>query len=453
MNRADITETIVAIATPPGRGAVGILRLSGPAATTIAAAMAGSLPSPRAHALRHFRDGQGAILDQGLVLRFEAPRSFTGEDVVELQGHGGPQVLDELLRAACALGARRARPGEFSERAFLNGRLDLAQAEAIADLINASSAAAARAAQRSLEGALSQRVQVIAETLMALRVFVEGALDFSDEDIDWLGDEHLGARLAAAIQEVQRLLQDCARGRRLRDGLVVTLTGRPNVGKSTLLNALAGAEVAIVTPIAGTTRDVLRENLDIDGLPVTLIDTAGLRENSDDPIEQEGMRRARRALEQAELALFLMDDREGLNADDQRLLEALPRTLPRICIYNKCDLSQRRPERFERAGDVHVRLSAASGAGLDELRALIREHAGLGDARESLFSARARHVEALQRTAAHLQAARAHLDLRQRPELAAEELRLAQDALGEITGRVTTEDLLGQIFSAFCIGK
>lgn len=452
MNRAT-AETIAAVATPPGRGAVGILRLSGPAAATIAATMVGALPAPRAHALRHFRDETGAVLDQGLVLCFKAPQSYTGEDVIELQGHGGPLVLDQLLRAACALGARQARPGEFSERAFLNGRLDLAQAEAVADLINASSAAAARAAQRSLDGALSQRVQVIAEALMTLRVFVEGALDFSDEDVDWLGDERLGARLTEAEQAVQRLLQDCARGRRLRDGLVVTLTGRPNVGKSTLLNALAGADVAIVTPIAGTTRDVLRENLDLDGLPVTLIDTAGLRENSDDPIEQEGMRRARRALEQAELALFLVDDREGLNAEDQRLLAALPGRLPRLCLYNKCDLSGRPAGPFEQDGEIHLRLSAAGGIGLDDLRSRIREQAGLGDARESLFSARSRHLEALERTESHLQAARRRLDQRQWPELAAEELRRAQDALGEITGHVTTEDLLGQIFSAFCIGK
>lgn len=446
------TDTIVAVATPPGRGAVGILRLSGPRSLAIAGRIAGSLPEARRAALRPFRDAAGEIVDRGLVLYFAAPHSYTGEDVVELQGHGGPVILDQLLRAACAAGARPARPGEFSERAFLNDRLDLAQAEAVADLIDASSVAAARAAQRSLDGELSRRVAQLAEELTRLRVFVEGALDFSDEDIDWLGDESLRSRIESLEEGLRQLLRQCAQGRRLRDGLTVTLTGRPNVGKSTLLNALAAADVAIVTPIAGTTRDVLRENLDLDGLPVTVVDTAGLRD-SDDPVEQEGIRRARRALEQAELALFLLDDTEGMTEEDRRQLAQLPDALPVVCIRNKCDLSGREPARFEEAGLLQLRLSAATGEGLDRLREEIRRQAGLDELRESLFSARTRHVDALHGCIAHVQNARARLHARELPELAAEELRLAQDRLGEITGRVTTEDLLGHIFSSFCIGK
>ena len=446
------TDTIAAIATPPGRGAVGILRLSGPRAFDVATRIAGALPSGRSSALRAFRDAQGRIVDQGLVLCFAGPRSYTGEDVVELQGHGGPVVMDQLLRAACALGARAARAGEFSERAFLNERLDLAQAEAVADLINAGSAAAARAAQRALDGELSRQVQGLTEELMSLRVFVEGALDFSDEDIDWLAHDGLHARLEALEANLRRLRADCERGRRLRDGLIVTLTGRPNVGKSTLLNALAGADIAIVTPIAGTTRDVLREHLDLDGLPVTVVDTAGLRD-SDDPIEQEGVRRARQALEQAELALFVLDDRDGFGVEDAAALSQLPPQLPVLRIHNKCDLSDCAPAREEIDGQVRLKLSAASGAGLDLLRMEIRHFAGLGDAAESPFSARSRHVDALRRTGEHLDAARQRLAQKTMPELAAEELRQAQDALGEITGRVSTEDLLGQIFASFCIGK
>ncbi|HEY0973052.1 MAG TPA: tRNA uridine-5-carboxymethylaminomethyl(34) synthesis GTPase MnmE [Solimonas sp.] len=446
------TDTIAAIATPPGRGAVGILRLSGPRAFDVATRIAGALPAGRSSALRAFRDAQGRIVDQGLVLCFAGPRSYTGEDVVELQGHGGPVVMDQLLRAACALGARAARAGEFSERAFINERLDLAQAEAVADLINAGSAAAARAAQRALDGELSRQVQGLTDELMSLRVFVEGALDFSDEDIDWLAHDGLHARLETLEANLRRLRADCERGRRLRDGLIVTLTGRPNVGKSTLLNALAGADIAIVTPIAGTTRDVLREHLDLDGLPVTAVDTAGLRD-SDDPIEQEGVRRARQALEQAELALFVLDDREGFGAEDAAALSQLPPQLPVLRVHNKCDLSGCAPAREEIDGQVRLKLSAASGAGLDLLRMEIRRFAGLGDAAESPFSARSRHIDALRRTGEHLDAARQRLAQKTMPELAAEELRQAQDALGEITGRVSTEDLLGQIFASFCIGK
>jgi len=444
-------DTIAAIATAPGRGAVGILRLSGPQAFAIATRLAGPLPAPRLAALRHFRDERDSTLDEGLVLRFPGPNSFTGEDIVELQGHGGPVVLDLLLRAACACGARVARPGEFSERAFHNGRMDLAQAEAVADLINAATAQAARAAQRSLDGALSQAVTALTEELVALRVFVEGALDFSDEDVDWLADTQLRTRMAALAAHLDALLAQAAQGRRLREGLVIALTGQPNVGKSTLMNRLAGAEVAIVTEIAGTTRDVLRENLDLGGIPVTLVDTAGLRD-SEDVVEREGIRRARAALEHAELALYLVDDRAGTDDADARLLAGLPAGLPVWVLHNKCDLSGRAPQRFERDGRLHLRCSAAAGAGLQLLLDEIRRYAGVGTG-ESQFSARTRHVDALQRAQGLLRDAQQRLLEGATPELAAEELRLAQEALGEITGRFTTEDLLGRIFSSFCIGK
>lgn len=446
------TETIAAIATPPGRGAVGVLRLSGPAARAIAEEICGGLPAPRTAAVRAFRDAGGAILDRGLALVFVAPHSYTGEDVVELQGHGGPVIMDLLLRAACALGARSARPGEFSERAFLNGRLDLAQAEAVADLIDASSAQAARAAQRSLEGELSRRVAALVEELTQLRMFVEGALDFSDEDVNWLADDGLRQRLAALLEHLRALLRDCAQGRRLREGMVVALSGQPNVGKSTLLNRLAGSEAAIVTDIAGTTRDVLRENIVLDGMPLTVVDTAGLRD-SDDPVEREGIRRAWKALVQAELALFLVDDRAGVTAQDRALLEKFPANTRRLVVRNKCDLSGAAPGAFAQDGEDHLRLSASTGIGIEELVAKIREAAGLASGSEGLFSARTRHVDALRRSLGYVQDAQQRLTEGATPELAAEELRLAQDALSEITGAFSSDDLLGRIFGAFCIGK
>lgn len=449
---APATDTIAAVATAPGRGAVGIVRLSGPRAFEIAGRLAGPLPEARCAALRSLRDAEGAALDQGLLLLFPAPRSYTGENVAELQGHGGPVVLEALVRAACALGARPARPGEFSERAFLNGRLDLAQAEAVADLINAATAQAARAAQRSLQGELSRRVQALVERLIALRVHVEGALDFSDEDVDWLADAGLRDGLDRLTEDLQALLAQAAQGRRLREGLVVALAGQPNVGKSTLLNRLAGVDAAIVTDIAGTTRDVLRENLDLDGLPLTLVDTAGLRD-SEDPVEREGIRRAWQALAQAELVLFLVDDRAGVTPADEALLARLPANAEVLRVHNKVDLSGRAPGRSAHAGRVTLRLSSKDGSGLELLKTEIRRAAGLAEAGESLFSARTRHVDALRRALAGV--ADAHLRLQEgaSAELAAEELRLAQQALSEITGAFTPDDLLGRIFSQFCIGK
>jgi tRNA modification GTPase len=449
---ASATDTIAAVATAPGRGGVGIVRLSGPRAFAIAETLAGPLPPPRQAALRDFRDAGGEALDQGLLLLFPAPGSYTGEDVAELQGHGAPVVLDALVRAACAAGARPARPGEFSERAFLNGRMDLAQAEAVADLVNAATAQAARAAQRSLSGEFSALVRARVEELTQLRVFVEGALDFSDEDVDWLGDGALRQRLDALLAGLRALLAQAAAGRRLREGMVVALAGQPNVGKSTLMNRLAGAEAAIVTDIPGTTRDVLRENVSLDGLPLTVVDTAGLRD-SDDPVERIGIERAWQALAHAELVLFLVDDRAGVTDADRALLARLPAGAEVAIVRNKCDLSRRAPARGEHDQRIELRLCAQTGAGVELLHAEIRRVAGLAEAGESTFSARTRHVDALRRALGYAEDAALRLREGANAELAAEELRLAQDALGEITGAVSSDDLLGRIFGQFCIGK
>jgi tRNA modification GTPase len=444
-------DTIAAVATAPGRGGVGVLRLSGPAAFDLATVLAGSLPAPRQAGLRTFCDADGQPIDRGLVLVFAGPASFTGEDVVELQGHGSAAALDALLRAACRLGARVARPGEFSERAFVNGKLDLAQAEAIVDLVDAGSARAARAAFRAMEGGLSTRVAALAEGLIEARVFIEGALDFSDEAIDWLADAGLTERLDQLERALAALLRDAQRGRALQQGLRVVLSGAPNVGKSTLLNRLAGVDAAIVTDLPGTTRDLLREQLTLDGLPVTLIDTAGLRD-TDDVIEAEGIRRAWSAIDTADLVWFLVDDRSGMSTEDQALLQRLDRQRCWV-LANKTDLSGGAVGWRTDADPPVLGLAAKAGDGIPELIAALHRHAGLNADDEPPFTARTRHVDALRRCAECVTAARAQLADETFAELAAEELRLAHDALGEITGRFSSEDLLGRIFAGFCIGK
>lgn len=445
-----VTDTIAAIATGASAAGIGIVRVSGPDARRIAATLIGRVPVPRRATHARFRDAAGETIDDGLVLLFAAPRSYTGEDVLELQAHGSPLALRALHARCIGLGARAARPGEFSERAFLNGRLDLAQAEAVADLIAAGSEAAARAARRALDGAFSRRVEAQAEALTALRVYVEAAIDFPEEEIDFLAGDELAARLAAAWEQLQRLLTDAERGRRLIDGLHAVIVGPPNAGKSSLLNALAGSPRAIVTDIAGTTRDLLHETIKLDGVAFGLVDTAGLHD-SGDAIELEGMRRARAELARADLALAVLDAREpehgrsALTAD----LAAVPRV---IWLHNKCDLSGEAARVEHRDDGPHLWLSATRGEGLDTLIAALREAAGVGESAEGAFSARARHVEALQRTREHFGLAAEHLHAGA-GELAAEELRLAQDALGEITGRVSSDALLGRIFASFCIGK
>ncbi len=445
------TETIAAVATAAGRGALGIVRLSGAQAFRIAQLVVGSLPPNRQAGLRHFRDGNGDVLDQGLVLCFPSPASFTGEDVVELQGHGGPVVLTALLATLVQHGARIAQPGEFSERAFLNGRIDLVQAEAIADLIDAASVQAVHAAQKTLDGVFSERLHRAAVGLTDLRVFVEGALDFSDEDIDWLADAKLAERLHVIETLLLETQQQAQQGRRLREGLTAAIVGQPNVGKSTLLNALAGFDAAIVSEQAGTTRDALREHLVLGGMPLTIIDTAGLRE-TDDAVEREGIRRTRLALEKAELALFVVDDRYGITPADEALLQSLP-PMPRLVVRNKCDLAGRAPEVLNEGVTRTVRLAAKAGTGLDLLTAELQAQAGFASGGEGVFLARARHLEALATALTHLQRARSQLAARTHAEIAAEELRLAQLALGRITGEQNSDALLGEIFRRFCIGK
>jgi len=452
MNRPQTgTDTIAAIATAPGAGGVGIVRVSGPHALAIATAIAGRPASPRQAQRAVFADAVGDVIDDGIVLVFPTPHSFTGEDVAELQAHGSPVLLRRLVERCCELGARPARPGEFSERAFLNGKLDLVQAEAIADLIAAADLRAARAARRSLEGMFSQRIEAIAATLLRLRVHVEAAIDFVDEPIETLGLPQVRADLQWLCADLRVLLAEAERGRRLRDGLHAVLLGPPNAGKSSLLNALAGDARAIVADVAGTTRDVLRETVRIDGLELELSDTAGLREDGD-AIEREGMRRAHAEVQRADVALLVLDARDP-QAGREALAKAAAGVPARLWILNKSDLLGPAEAARPSAGD-EVRVSALSGEGLDRLHAALRRLAagGAPEAAEGEFSARARQVEGLRTTLDHAHAAAAQL-AGERMELAAEELRLAHAALGRITGQVDADKLLGHIFSSFCIGK
>ncbi len=443
-------DTIAAVATPAGAGGVGVLRVSGPAAPAIACALLGRAPRPRHAHYAALRDAAGELIDRGLLLHFPAPRSFTGEDVLELQTHGAPVVLDLLLRRVCALGARPARPGEFSERAFLNGKLDLAQAEAVADLIASRSEASARAALHSLDGLFSRRVHDLLQGLIRLRLWIEAAIDFPEEEIDFLATPDLQRDLDALRAEVATLLADTRRGVRLVDGLHAVIVGRPNAGKSSLLNALAATDRAIVTPVPGTTRDLLREHIDVDGVALTLVDTAGLRDSAD-AIEQEGMRRARAELARADVALLVTDAAHA--QADRALLPELPTGCSVLTLCNKIDLDGVAARREQTADGVTLYLSARTGAGLDLLRAELRQLAGAGEGSAGAFSARTRHVLALEQVAFHVDAAAHALRVMRAGELAAEELRQAQQYLGELTGEFTADDLLGRIFASFCIGK
>ncbi|HET6912276.1 MAG TPA: tRNA uridine-5-carboxymethylaminomethyl(34) synthesis GTPase MnmE [Rhodanobacteraceae bacterium] len=444
------TDTIVAIATPPGSGGIGVLRVSGPRVPQIAQAWLGEAPMPRTARLAALKDEHGALIDRALLLYFEAPHSFTGEHVLEIHAHGAPVVLDALRRRVCGFGARHARAGEFSERAFLNGKLDLAQAEAIADLIASKSQAQARAALRSLQGEFSSRVRDLLLALIAVRAHVEAAIDFPEEEIDFLSDPMLRRRLQELREQLRVLLAQARRGVRLTDGLHVAIVGRPNVGKSSLLNALAAEERAIVAEIPGTTRDVLREEVHIDEIALTLADTAGLRDATD-AIEGEGIRRARAELARADVAL-LVTDAPNLQAD-LKFLDDAPHAAARLIVVNKIDLQDAHPARETRDGMEVIALSARTGAGLDLLRDALKHHAGAGDTEGGAFSARARHVLALEQAQMHADAAERVLRETGAGELAAEELRQAQHHLGEVTGEFTSEDLLGAIFSTFCIGK
>jgi tRNA modification GTPase len=446
-------DTIVAAATPPGRGGIGIVRISGPKTPEIAAVLVGALPAPRHATFARFLDGAGGALDAGLALFYPAPHSYTGEHVLELQGHGGPVVMEALIGRALALGARRALPGEFTQRAFLNDKLDLAQAEAIADLIDAGSAEAARAAMRSLEGEFSAMVRGLTEAVIELRTYVEAAIDFPEEELDFLADRELTERFRTVREHFEGVL-DCARqGRLLREGMTVVIAGRPNAGKSSLLNRLAGYEAAIVTPIPGTTRDIVRERIAIDGMPLHVLDTAGLRAAAD-LVEEEGIRRAQAEMARADRVLFVIDavqDPDGSAFREERA--RLPQDVPVTLIFNKCDLAVGLPVADTHSGPPVLTLSALQGTGLDALRAHLKQCMGYQSVEAGAVSARRRHLEALALARHHTEAAARQLTESRAGELVAEELRAAQQALASITGEFTSEDLLGRIFAGFCIGK
>jgi tRNA modification GTPase len=454
--RQAVSDTIAAAATPPGRGGIAIVRLSGPAAPQIGQSLLGTLPPARLATRATFRDADGAAIDHGLALYFPAPHSYTGEHVLELHGHGGAVLVEALVRRLLALGARRAQPGEFTLRAYLNGRIDLAQAEAVADLIDAASTAAARAALRSLEGEFSRRVLALSQTLGELRAEVEAGIDFADEDIDVLSNQSVQARLEAASSELQALAAASRQGRLLTEGMTVVIAGRPNAGKSSVLNRLAGHDSAIVTATPGTTRDLLRERILLEGMPLHVLDTAGLRA-AGDAIEAEGIRRARAAMARADRILFVIDaaaDPQARAYLEERAL--LPPEVPVTLVFNKIDLLERGSESDGASTGLalaRIRLSALTGEGFDALAAHLTADMGFEPGGGGALSARGRHLDALHEVEAHLAAAVRLLAAGQAPELLAEELRRAQRALGEIVGAESSEALLGRIFARFCIGK
>ncbi|HAS6646458.1 TPA: tRNA uridine-5-carboxymethylaminomethyl(34) synthesis GTPase MnmE [Vibrio parahaemolyticus] len=451
------TDTIVAQATAPGRGGVGIIRVSGPKANQVALEVTGKTLKPRYAEYLPFQAEDGTVLDQGIALYFPNPHSFTGEDVLELQGHGGPVVMDMLIKRILGIaGVRAARPGEFSERAFLNDKMDLTQAEAIADLIDASSEEAAKSALQSLQGQFSQRIQTLVESLIHLRIYVEAAIDFPEEEIDFLADGKVAGDLQAIIDNLDAVRKEANQGAIMREGMKVVIAGRPNAGKSSLLNALSGKESAIVTDIAGTTRDVLREHIHIDGMPLHIIDTAGLRDASDE-VEKIGIERAWDEIAQADRVLFMVDGTTTDATDPKEIwpdfVDRLPESIGMTVIRNKAD------QTGEDMGISHVndptliRLSAKTGAGVDVLRNHLKECMGFSGNTEGGFMARRRHLDALERAAQHLQIGQEQLEGYMAGEILAEELRITQQHLNEITGEFSSDDLLGRIFSSFCIGK
>ena len=450
-------ETIVAQTTAPGRGGIGILRVSGPLATDVAQAVLGKCPKPRMADYLPFKDADGTVLDQGIALYFKSPNSFTGEDVLELQGHGGQVVLDLLLKRILQIdGIRLARPGEFSEQAFLNDKLDLAQAEAIADLIDATSEQAARSALKSLQGEFSKKVNELVDSVIYLRTYVEASIDFPDEEIDFLADGKIEANLRGIINQLEDVRSEAKQGSILREGMKVVIAGRPNAGKSSLLNALAGREAAIVTDIAGTTRDVLREHIHIDGMPLHIIDTAGLRDATDE-VERIGISRAWAEIEQADRIILMLDSSDPESADlstvRSEFLAKLPTTLPITIVRNKIDLNGEQASESEQGGYQIISLSAQTHDGIQLLRDHLKQVMGFQTGMEGGFLARRRHLDALEKAAEHLQIGLVQLTEFHAGELLAEELRLVQTYLSEITGEFTSDDLLGNIFSSFCIGK
>ena len=443
-------ETIVAQATPKGRGGIAIVRVSGPLVCHIMRQVTARELKPREATYVVFRDTQGVALDEGVAIFFPNPHSFTGEDILELQGHGGPVVVDLLLQCVLKAGARLARPGEFSERAFLNGKLDLAQAEAIADLIDASSQQAARLAVRSLQGEFSAVIHAVLEKMIHLRMYVEAAIDFTDEEIDFLIDKKMLARMQEMLNQLQDIQKNATQGSFLREGITAVIAGAPNVGKSSLLNCLSGKELAIVTDIPGTTRDVLRDYVLIDDMPMHLIDTAGLRDSCD-VVEQEGIRRAYHEIEKADIVLYLQDARHP-GSEEASPFNVI-KTRKRILIRNKIDLLDEPASLIENEQGWVVSLSAKTGEGIAQLRQCIKSQVGFDGSDQGLYLARRRHLEALRRATQHVESSLAQLKHAGAGELAAEDLRLAQLALNDITGEFTADDLLGRIFSSFCVGK
>lgn len=447
-------ETICAVATPAGRGGISVVRVSGSACRSLCDALCGRTPPANVARLSSFVDEAGSLIDQGITVFFAAPHSFTGEDVLELQTHGSPVVTDLLLRRLVSLGARIARPGEFSERAFLNDKIDLAQAEAIADLINSASISAARFALRSLQGEFSRLIEHLVEAVTLLRVYIEASLDFPEEEVDFLGEGAVGERLDLLLRELDKIQQQARQGALVREGIKVAIAGEPNAGKSTLLNALSGEDAAIVTDIPGTTRDILRVTIDLDGLPVHILDTAGLRD-SDDPVEREGIRRARKAVDEADVILLVVDARQHASLADNPVWQQLSASYASrlMVVFNKMDVALGVPEASQFAGIPVVAISAKQQTGLPALRRALKVAAGFSMGEEGGFIARRRHLEALECARGHLTQAIAIMASSKAGELVAEELHQVQDALAEITGKVSSDALLGRIFSSFCIGK
>lgn len=440
---------IAAVATAPGRGGIGVVRVSGREAAKIALAVLGKIPEPRRATYIDFLDGDGTLIDRGIALYFPAPHSYTGEDVLELQGHGGNAVMQRLLQRCIQLGARLAEPGEFTRRAYLNDKLDLVQAEAVADLIEASSVQAAQSAMRSLAGDFSQKIQHVRSKLIDLRLFVEACLDFPEEDIDFIAEGNIAQKLAGIETDVQAILAGASQGKLLREGIRVVLVGQPNVGKSSLMNLLSGDEVAIVTPVAGTTRDVLKNEIHIQGIPIHILDTAGLRE-TDDEVERAGIARTWLATESAQVALILVDASHGIGEEEKSILGRLGDVSKRVWIHNKIDLSKSAAAIRTINGETHIHLSAKTGDGIDLLRNHLLQLAGWQANGEGVFMARERHLVALKDVILGIQRSSQQMG---QAELLAEDLRIAQESLNRITGEFTADDLLGEIFGRFCIGK
>jgi tRNA modification GTPase len=449
LQNANELDTIAAIATASGAGGIGVVRVSGALSTIIANHILGHCPAPRHAAYLPFKLENDEVIDRGIAIFYPNPHSYTGEDVLELQAHGGTALLQLLLARCITLGARQAEPGEFTRRAYLNDKLDLAQAEAVADVINAATAEAAKSAARSLSGEFSKQINALLLKLVDLRMFVEACLDFPEEEIDFITQGHVAEKLAAIVAELNLVFAKAKQGSLLREGVNVVLIGQPNVGKSSLMNALAGEDVAIVTPIAGTTRDTIKNAIQISGVPLHIIDTAGLRETSDE-VEKFGIERTYRALETASIALLLVDVTHGITEQEKSILDRLPQEIVKIWVHNKIDVSRETSKIVEISNEIHIHLSAKTGEGLDLLKSCLLKIAGYQSSGEGVFMARARHLSAMSGVNVHLHAA---IEQIQSAELVAEELRMAQVALSDITGEFTPDDLLGEIFSKFCIGK